>query len=176
MKPTPADEARFATWMAEHRGIIAKISRSYTRTEREREDLAKELAYQIWLSAPRFAGQASAATWIYRVCLNTAFTWRRNAGRHERRTDAEADLGTLPSTTPGPAAAAEQSDLLDRVYDALHQLSELDRSLLLLQLDGLAYRDIAEVTGLTENHVGVALNRARQRLTAQMKGIIDEMA
>jgi RNA polymerase sigma-70 factor (ECF subfamily) len=104
----------------------------------EREDLAKELAYQVWLSAPRFTGQASAATWIYRVCLNTTFTWRRNAGRHERRTDAEADLGTRPSTTPGPATAAEQSDLLDWVDDAFHQPSELDRSLLLLQLDGLA--------------------------------------
>jgi RNA polymerase sigma-70 factor (ECF subfamily) len=50
-----------------------------------------------------------------------------------------------------------------------------DRALVLLSLDGVAYRDVAEITGLTENHVGVALTRARKRLAALMKGIIDEL-
>ncbi len=176
MKPAPGNESRFAAWMAAHGGILAKIARSHARGERERADLERELAYQVWLSEPRFAGQAAASTWIYRVCLNTAFTWRRNTGRRERRTDHEADLGTIASGTPGPAATTERNDLLDRVYTALQALPDTDRSLLLLQLDGLAYREIAEITGLTENHVGVALNRARQRLKAQMKGILDEMA
>jgi RNA polymerase sigma-70 factor (ECF subfamily) len=44
-----------------------------------------------------------------------------------------------------------------------------DRALMLLALDGLAYREIAEITGLTENNVGVSLTRARQRLAAQME-------
>ena len=45
----------------------------------------------------------------------------------------------------------------------------------MLLLDGLAYREIAEVTGLTENHVGVALTRARKRLTELLKGISHEL-
>lgn len=50
-----------------------------------------------------------------------------------------------------------------------------DRALVLLSLDGLAYREIAEITGLTENHVGVALTRARKRLAELMKGVTDEL-
>jgi len=176
MQPASSHEARFADWMEAHAGIVAKVARAHAQAEREREDLARELTYQIWLSVPRFAGHASPATWIYRVCLNTAMTWRRDAGRRSRRHDPDSDLSVLPSTAPGPATAAERTDLLECVFTALRALPEFDRSLLLLQLDGLAYREIAEVTGLTENHIGVALNRARQRLTAHLKGIVNEMA
>jgi len=169
------NNARFAAWMAEHAGILERVARSHARGERERADLARELAFQVWNSATRFDGAAKPSTWIYRVCLNTALTWRRNAGRHERRTDRETDVSALSAAGASPAAAAERGDLLAHLYFALCTLSDADRSLLLLQLDGLTYRDISEVLGLTENHVGVALNRARQRLAAQLKGVIDEL-
>ena len=51
----------------------------------------------------------------------------------------------------------------------------IDRSLVLLSLEGLAYREIAEITGMTENHVGVALTRARRRLAQLLKGVTDEL-
>ena len=54
-------------------------------------------------------------------------------------------------------------------------MPRFDRVMVLLMLDGLAYREIAEVTGLTENHVGVALSRARKRLAELLKGAADEL-
>ena len=54
-------------------------------------------------------------------------------------------------------------------------LAEFDRALVLPMLDGLSHREIAQVTGLSENHVGVALLRARRRLAEKFKGAIDEM-
>ena len=176
MSLSPDSHERFAAWMAAHGGILERVARSHARGERERADLGRELAFQLWLSAARFDGAAQSTTWIYRVCLNTALTWRRNAGRRERRTDGAVEVAELRTEAPSPASAAERGDLLEHLYSALRQLSDADRSLLLLQLDGLAYRDIADVLGITENHVGVALNRARQRLAAQMKGVIDELA
>jgi len=65
--------------------------------------------------------------------------------------------------------------MLDKLYAAIHALKEGDRALLLLSLDGVAYREIGDITGLTENHVGVALTRARQRLGKIMKGITNEL-
>ncbi len=173
--PRPEADALFSAWMAEHGGILARVARLHARDERGRQDLERELAYQVWLSVPRFASGAKPSTWIYRVCLNTALTWRRNASRHERRTEGEDAAAALPAGGPDPAARAERGDLLEHLFTALRALPDADRSLLLLQLDGLPYRDIAEVTGMTENHVGVALTRARQRLTAQMKGILHEL-
>lgn len=175
MSPAPSTEALFSAWMAEHGPIVQKVARAYARGEQERADLVRELMFQVWSSVPRFDGRARPGTWIYRVCLNTALTWRRSAGRRERRTDDGADVAALDHSAPGPDRVAERNDLLERVYAALHGLADLDRSLLLLQLDGLSYREVAEVTGLSENHVGVALTRARQRLTAQLKGVIDEL-
>jgi len=54
-------------------------------------------------------------------------------------------------------------------------MPESERALVLLMLDGLAYREMADVTGLTENHVGVALTRARKHLAALLKGVTDEL-
>jgi RNA polymerase sigma-70 factor (ECF subfamily) len=172
--PSAPDDI-FSAWMAEHGGILERVARSQARDERERADLARELAYQVWLSVPRFAGAARPSTWIYRVCLNTALTWRRDRTRREGRIDADADVALLPAGAPDPAAGAERGDLLTRVYAALRALPEPDRALLLLQLDGLPHRDIAEILGLTENHVGVAVHRARQRLTRHLKGILHEL-
>ncbi|MBA4137792.1 MAG: RNA polymerase sigma factor [Opitutus sp.] len=173
-RPSPPTD-RFAAWMAEHGMIVEKVARVYARSEQERADLRRELMFQVWSSAARFDGRAQPSTWIYRVCLNTALTWRRNLGRQERRTERDSDLETLHHPSTGPAAAAERADLLERVYDAMARLSDLDRSLLLLHLDGLSYREAAEITGLSENHFGVALTRARQRLAAQLKEIIHEL-
>lgn len=175
MTTAPALEARFAAWMAEHGRILEKVARVHARADRERADLQRELMFQVWQSVPRFDGRSQVSTWIYRVCLNTALTWRRNAGRQARRTEDGVEMESLDHPDAGPAARVERGDLLACVYEALHRLPPLDRSLLLLQLDGLSYREAAEVTGLSENHVGVALTRARQRLAAQLKGIRHEL-
>ena len=65
--------------------------------------------------------------------------------------------------------------MLEKLYAAIHALPEFDRALVLLSLDDLAYREIAEITGLNENQVGVALTRARQRLAQLLKGVTDEL-
>jgi len=175
MSPSTAHEPQFRAWLEEHRGIFGKVARSYGRGEHEIAELQQEMMFQVWLSLPRFAGQAKSSTWIYRVCLNTALTWRRGAERRERRFDRQADPAALAAETATPADLAGERELLENLYAAIHALAEVDRALVLLSLDGFAYREIAEVTGLTENHVGVALTRARKRLATLMKGAIDEL-
>jgi len=109
------------------------------------------------------------------VCLNTALTWRRGVQRRKRRREPDADITRLAADAATPAEAAGHRDLLEQLYAALQAMAPSDRALVLLMLDGLAYREIAEVTGLTENNVGVALTRARQRLAALLKGVTDEL-
>lgn len=166
---------RFASWLREHRGILHKVARAYAATPADHADLAQEMALQLWRSLPAFRGQAAASTWIYRVCLNTALTWRRGTARRERDLVPGADLSQVSTMEASPAEDVGQRELVEKLYAAIHGLPEFDRALMLLTLDGLAYREIAEVTGLTENHVGVALTRARKRLTALVKGVTDEL-
>jgi RNA polymerase sigma-70 factor (ECF subfamily) len=175
MSPTPAQEPLFRAWLEAHRGIIVKVTRSFAPTPADAADLQQELLLQLWISTSSFAGQAKPSTWIYRVCLNTALTWRRGAARRERRIEPGADIAHVIVDAASPADRVGERELLEKLYAAIHALRDFDRALVLLLLDGLAYREIAEITGLTENHVGVALTRARKRLAELLKGVTDEL-
>ena len=175
MSRTPTREALFKSWVEEHRGIIVKVTRSYAPNATDAADLEQELLLQLWTSLPSYAGQAKPSTWIYRVCLNTALTWRRSTTRRENRIDPAHEHREIAAPTPSPADSASEREILDQLYAAIQAMPAFDRALVLLMLDGLAYREIAEITGLTENHVGVALTRARKRLAEQMKGLTHEL-
>ncbi len=147
-----------------------KVARSFARGDAEEAELQHEMAFQLWRTLHGFSGQVRASTWIYRVCLNTALTWRRGAGRRERRFEAREMLDEFAAEGSSPAETAEQRERVEQLYRAVHSLAETERALVILMLDGLSYREIAEVTGMTENHVGVALTRARRRLAERLKG------
>lgn len=168
-------DALFALWVEEHRGILVKIMRVYAPAPADAADLQQELLLQIWRALPSYSGQAKPSTWVYRVCLNTALTWRRGAERRERRFEPEVDFSCVPSGADTPADATAEREMLERLYAAIHALRDSDRALVLLSLDGLSYREISEVTGLSENHVGVALTHARKRLADLLKGVSNEL-
>jgi RNA polymerase sigma-70 factor (ECF subfamily) len=175
MSPAPEKIALFHTWLEEHRGILIKVSRSFASAPADAAELLQEMRLQLWTSLSSFAGQAKPSTWIYRVCLNTALTWRRSRVRRDQHLEPDADITHLPSAVATPAEQAGDEELLNELYAGIHALPMFDRALMLLALDGLAYREIAEITGLTENHVGVSLTRARQRLAERMKGVSHEI-
>jgi RNA polymerase sigma-70 factor, ECF subfamily len=175
MSRTPAQAALFKEWLEAYRGILLKTARSFARNPTESVDLNQEMLVQLWNSAPAYSGQAKASTWVYRVCLNTALMWQRGATRRERRIETGVDLTAFTIDSASPADSAGDRELLDKLYAAIQSMPHFDRALVLLMLDDLSYREIAEVTGLSENHVGVALTRARKRLAELMKGITDEL-
>lgn len=152
-----------------------KTARSFGRDAAEMAELQQEMAYQLWLSLPRFAGEAKASTWVYRVCLNTALTWKRGVSRRERRIEADAKIDGVAADMASPAESAEQRERLEKLYVALREMPAPERALVVVLLDGLSDREMAEVTGMTENHVGVTLTRARRRLAQSMKGMTDEL-
>ncbi|GAB5562566.1 MAG: RNA polymerase sigma factor [Synoicihabitans sp.] len=168
-------DSLFNTWLEEHQGIVVKIARSFSANLSDFDELRQELLLRVWISAKTFTGQSKASTWIYRVCLNTAMSWRRSTDRRERRMDSSANLRTMKTDSISPADNLGDQEILEQLYTAIHALKPGDRALVLLSLDGLTYREMAEITGLSENHVGVVLTRARQRLGKLLKGITDEL-
>ena len=81
----------------------------------------------------------------------------------------------MPAPEPRPGWTAEQAELLEQLYAAIRSLSPAERMIVLLSLDGLSYREIGEVSGISENSVGVALTRARQKLTLMLEGVRNEL-
>ena len=118
----------------------------------------------LWRAVPAFRAASRPSTFVFRVTHNAALTWKRAERSYRRRLDSFQVL--QPPEAPDDAGAASSTDSLELLYGAIRSLEPLDRSLVLLQLDGVSYAQIAEIHGVTESNVGVRLNRLKHKLTA----------
>lgn len=152
----------FEGWIEAHKAILFKVARVYGATHSDREDLFQEIALQVWHSVEAWRGDCAPTTWIYRVALNTALAWRRRERKHgQGRDDIEA--ATVVLITP-----SARDPRLDWIYERIAEFDEANRSLALLMLDGFSYRDMSQILGLSENNVGVKINRIKALLAAQL--------
>jgi RNA polymerase sigma-70 factor, ECF subfamily len=172
--PHENPEALFKTWLQQYGRTVLKIARAYTLTAEECEDLAQEILLQLWRSLPQFEGRASASTWVYRVALNTALGWHRKEGRRRARQQPLLEPEALPGAAPDSAEHLHQREVVERLYAAIRQLPKADAALVLLYLEDLSYREMAEVLGISEGNVGVKLNRAKKALGEIMKEVVYE--
>jgi RNA polymerase sigma-70 factor (ECF subfamily) len=157
----------FMTWLDAHGASVVKVARAYTLTREECQDLAQEILLEAWRSLPKFEHRASAATWFYRVALHTAMNWHRKDKPRRARQQPLLDVHVVAAE--GANGAAER-EMVEHLYRAIHQLPKADAALVLLYLDELSYREMAEVLGISESNVGVKLNRAKKALGELMKG------
>jgi len=157
-------------WLGEHGSSVMKVARAYTLSSAECQDLAQEILLQAWRSLPNFEGKASPATWFYRVALQTAMNWHKKDTPRRSRQQPLVEVHVLTAAGTSSVEHVQQQETVEQLYKAIQQLPKADAALVLLYLDELSYRDMAEVLGISENHVGVKLNRAKKALHALMKG------
>lgn len=164
-RPGSSERDLFVRWMADHRGIVVKIVRSFTADPADADDLTQEIALALWRSIPSYRGEAKPSTWIWRIALNRAISWQRSV------TATGLPPGVHLDRVAEPAAPDRADDrvLVDRIYGAIRTLAPIDRSLMMLSLEGYPYAEIAQITGLTETSVGARLTRARARLTTDLE-------
>lgn len=162
----------FERWLSQHAAVLHHVANGFAEGA-DRHDLMQELMLAVWRAVPAFRGGAQASTFIYRVAHNAALTWRRTQKNYRQRIDRFETLTREPAEAePG---AAREREALEHIYAAIRRLPPVDRSLILLQLDGLSYAEIAEIHGLTESNVGVRLNRLKQKLTTALEALTHEL-
>ena len=158
----------FMTWLGEHGSSVVKVARAYTLTSDECQDLAQEILLRAWQSLPNFRGEASPATWFYRVALQTAMNWQRKDKPRRSRQQPLLEVQAVVTEDCDSGEQVQQRETVEQLYNAIHQLPKADAALVLLYLDELSYRDMADVLGISESNVGVKLNRAKKALSALM--------
>jgi RNA polymerase sigma-70 factor (ECF subfamily) len=164
-----AHEAVFAEATREHMGIFLKTAHAFA-TAADRDDLVQEMLVTVWRALPSFDAQrCKLSTFVYRVATNRALNWNRTRRRHGRQLEA---LQNCPQLAFDEVHDERQLQRLEWLYALIRELPPLDRTVLLLHLDRLSHREIGEVTGMSENHVGVRLHRIRRWL-ADRKGADD---
>jgi RNA polymerase sigma factor (sigma-70 family) len=159
-------QQRFADWLREHGAIVHHVVNGFA-TGADRNDLLQEVLLAVWKSIPAFRGQAKPTTYLYRVSHNAALMWVRTEKNYRRRVE---QFGAGAHVDLTDAADPLTDERLAQIYAAIHQLKPLERSLMLLSLDGLSYREMAEVLGISEGNVGVRLNRIKAQLAQSLKG------
>ena len=168
-------ETIFRRWLNEHLGLMLKVVRGCATAPQDQDDLFQDVLLQLWSSIPAFRGEAKETTWIYRVAFNTALAWRRLERRRRERHETFLKLDVSPRAQPSHVELPPEQEIVERLYTAIRQLPKVDVSLALMHLDGLSYQEMAEVLGISENYVGVKLNRIRKQLAEQLKGALDEL-
>ena len=148
--------------------IIIKICRAYTNTQEDFVDYYQEVCLQIWKSRDNFREQSEWSTWIYRLSLNVCLTFlkkKKNNSQHFASDYLPAEV------TEESRAFADES--LNQLYDAIRQLSEIDRGVILLYLEEKTYQEIADIIGTNPNNIGVRINRIKERLKKLLNGKVN---
>jgi RNA polymerase sigma-70 factor, ECF subfamily len=169
LNSTPVNEHTFLDLVNENRNRILKVCRVYAWNSADQDDLYQEILFQIWRGLPALKENQFASTWLYRVAINTAITFvRKRAIRSDRVVYVgHADLTrTIESRQ---ATAKTTDDRIANLYTAIFKLDPLEKALVTLFLEDLTYEQMAEVTGISANHVGVMLHRARKKLFCLME-------
>ena len=149
-------------------GIIIKLCRAYTNSQEDFEDYYQEVCLQIWRSKENFRKESQWSTWVYRISLNVCLTLlkkKKNKGQH-----FVSDSLTAEETEDNYAFSDESLNLL---YDAIRQLSEIDRAIIMLYLEEKSYKEIADIIGTNPNNIGVRVKRIKTRLKKILDGKIN---
>lgn len=129
---------------------------TYANSKQEQEDLFQEIAIALWRSISKFEERSAESTWIYRIALNTAISSVRRA---------PAPFSDNPDfDAPGSPDSLEQEQEMDWIYRKLRSLNPVDRSLIVLYLEGTSYTEMAEIIGISESAVGVKISRVKTKL------------
>ena len=159
---TGGDAHAFGELVHRHRDRLWAVALRTLGDREEAADALQDALLSAYRAADRFRGDAAVTTWIYRVALNTAMTWRRRERKHGTgRQELEAAAGLL-------AEPDIRDPRLEWIYARIAELDEVNRSLALLMLDGFSYRDMSQILGLGESNVGVKINRIKAALSAQL--------
>jgi len=154
-------EAAFDEVMGSYGAALRRVAASYDADPALREDLFQEIGLAIWRALPKFRGEASIRTFIFRIAHNRGLSHGWKEGRTPELLE---EPERLIDGAPSPESEATQSERRERLVDAIHRLPIGMRQVITLRLEGLSHREIAEVTGLTENNVMVRASRARAKL------------
>lgn len=140
---------------------IYRICRIYAVSPIEPQDLFQETIFQIWKSLPSFKGDSSIHTWVHRITLNVCLRSKMKfEKRNQQTTKFDAIQFTLADQTPNPV----EEERFMYLKECIATLNESDSSIIVLFLDDLSYKEIATITGLSENHIAVKMKRIRKKL------------
>jgi RNA polymerase sigma-70 factor (ECF subfamily) len=153
-------EQEFIDQVMDAQGIVHKVCGMYCDDEEDRKDLFQEILINLWKSYSSFRGDSKFSTWMYRVSLNVAIQRLRKANK--KREDATPPIDFDKIVYPPEESLPEKE--LQMMHKAIHQLSDVEKAIVMLYLEEKGNEEIAEIMGISQNYVRVKMTRIREKL------------
>ena len=153
-------EEQFQKLLAANGPALLRLAASYTRNQGDRDDLFQEISLAIWRALPRFRGDSSERTFIFRIAHNRGMS---HIAKQKYYASAD-EPDEIVDPKPDPETSLKSEQRYERLLQAIRSLPLQYRTVVTLMLEGMSYAEIADVAGLSESNVGVRLNRARDML------------
>jgi len=176
------DAVAFDELVTRHRTKVFAMVYNMVRNEQDAWDLAQDGFLKAWKSIGQFRGQSAFYTWLYRIVTNVTIDWIRKK-KIESGTEFDDTIGlgevemgaaTAPKTEFLPHQKLGHSEIRARIDEAIGRLSPDHRAVILLkEMDGLQYHEIAEVMDCSIGTVMSRLFYARKKLQAMLKDVYE---
>lgn len=161
---------KFLELIGEYGPALQRLAGAYTGQPSDREDLFQEIAIALWQALPKFRGESSQRTWLYRIAHNVAISHSvklRRRGRTEETMAEHFDVASASATAEHGMLESEKLRLLNA---AIRELAPIDRQIVLLHLEDLSYAEIEEIAGISQTAIATRLTRAREKLKRAIVG------
>lgn len=154
----------FRKALSENDNRIHRICRHYFGRKWEADDAYQEILLKIWLNVKTFRGEAQLSTWVNRIAVNTCLTHlsKTNRNAHNEVPLPEGGMNEKPQEED---QEDDDSEVKIRFFDEFKsRLGTTDRMLVTLYLEDTDYREIAEITGLTEGNARARIHRIKKQI------------
>lgn len=160
------DGEAFALLVQRHQKMVYNLALGKTGSHHDAEEITQNAFLKAWQGLPQFQGKAAFSSWLYRLTLNAATDFLRQRGRHTKVVSlSDPDLPPIPDQSPTPEERSAAEADRQALWQAIEALPEQQRTILLLrEIDGLSYKEIALALDLEEGTVRSRLSRSRKVL------------
>ena len=162
--PNSEERARFEQVVLPHLHAAYNLARWLVRREQDAEDVVQEAYLRAYRFFSGFHG-GDARAWLLQIVRNTSYTWLQQNRPQESAAEFDEEMHSDTQIPVNPETLAIESANRQRLHRALEELPPNFREVLILrELEGCSYKEIAEITGIPIGTVMSSLSRARRRL------------
>lgn len=176
------EKAAFAELLRRHQSHVERVLYHLASDWHDRSDLVQEVWIRVYRHIKRLQEPLKFRGWLSRIATNLFYDELRKRKRHSQPLSLDARLAVedgemnweIASDTPGPDEALTTREFYDQLRSAIADLPEVFRTTIVLrEIQGMAYEEIAEITGVSLGTVKSRIARARLRLQTQLQGYLD---
>lgn len=158
---TAAQEIEFTNYLEKHKKLIYKVARVYCHDTEDLKDLIQDIIVQLWKAFPSYNDKYAFSTWTYRIALNVSISQLRKSTSKSKRLEEYLEQVEYLNIEE-----QHEDENLSNLFKFIGLLKPIDKAIILLHLDEISNKEIAEIMGLTTSNVSTK----KQRIIEELKG------